>query len=244
MKFVTAASHRSLSLTLLRLRAATGFECVVLRPGCPWTSNRMKLACLLDFSRREIDAGRGHEPFVFADAFDVIMLNSDPSQYRCLYRGKPLFAAEMFNWPDKTLRYPEENRRHAQPYLNSGCFIAAPADIHLLLSENDFSSFSSDQLYWAGVYVNNPGRMELDFESRLCACLGAWLKHDDALQIRGRDLLFLERFANPLILHFNGPAQIKQRMWRWYVRLATHVVRRRMLPRSGRTAAPPREECR
>lgn len=225
MKLVTAASHRTFSLMMLQLRAAAGFEFVLLRPDGRWESNRLKLECLLDFSRREIDAGRGHEPFVFADAFDVILRNTDPDYYRNLYQGRPLFAAEIFNWPDKHLQYPAENSHHRQPYLNAGCFIATPGEIFRLLRGNDFSGFTSDQLYWAQVYVKNPGSIELDFNSRLCACLGAWMRHDDALQRKGRDLVFLGRFKNPPILHFNGPARIKRRMWFWYGYLMLQTMR-------------------
>lgn len=217
MKIVTAASRRNFAVKFLQFRTAGAFEFVVLRPNGPWTSNQQKLCCLRDFSRQEIDAGRGHEPFVFVDAFDVIITNTDPACYKSLYRGKPYFAAELFNWPDKNLKYPEENGKHRQPYLNSGCFIATPNDINRLLAEHDFSHHVSDQLYWAQVYVGNPAAIELDFDSRLCACLGAFMKDANALQRKGGDLVFLQTFKNPAVLHFNGPAHIKRRMWRWYL---------------------------
>ena len=217
MKVLTIASRRALPLKLLEHRVSSSFEFVVLGSDRQWTSFQPKLACLYDFSKTEIDAGRGDETFLFVDAFDVIVLNLDPQYYRSLYRGRPLFAAEVYSWPDKTLTYPEENCRHKQPYLNSGCFIATPRDMHALLTENEFRHYTNDQLYWSHVYVKNPAVIDLDFDSKMCACLVAYLKDAHALQRKGGDLMFLQTFKNPAVLHFNGPARIKRRMWRWYL---------------------------
>lgn len=226
MKIVIAASRRRFTLKLLHRRVSRSFETVVLGSDRQWTSFQPKLACIHHFSKNELESGRGDEPFLFVDAFDVIVLNLDPQYYRSLYRGKPLFAAEMYNWPDTTLTYPEENRRHKQPYLNSGCFLATPRDMHALLTENEFRHYTNDQLYWAHVYINTPGSIELDFESEMCACLIACLKNPRALRASGNDMVFLERFKNPAVLHFNGPARIKRRMWLWYGSLLLRSLRR------------------
>ncbi|MBM4311552.1 MAG: hypothetical protein FJ119_11500 [Deltaproteobacteria bacterium] len=225
MKLVTTASKHRLTLILLQRRVASAFECVVLGSDRQWTSFQPKLACMYDFSKKEIDAGRGDEPFVFVDAFDAIVVNLDPNYYRALYNGKPLFAAEMYNWPDTTLSYPEGNFLHRQPYLNSGCFIATARDICALLTKNQFRHYTNDQLYWAQVYVKNPSGFELDFDSRLCACLIAYLKDPHALRKDGSDFVFLNTFRNPGILHFNGPARIKRRMWFWYGYLMLQAMR-------------------
>jgi hypothetical protein len=217
MKIVTVASRRKFAVKFLQFRTAGAFEFVVLRPDGPWRNFQPKLTCVHHFSKTELEAGRGDEPFLFVDAFDVIVANLDPQYYRSLYRGKPLFAAEMYSWPDKTLAYPEENLRHKQPYLNSGCFIATPRDMHDLLTENEFRHYTDDQLYWSHVYVKNPAVIDLDFDSRLCACLVAYSRVARALKKKGDDLVFLDAFANPAVLHFNGPALIKKRMWRWYL---------------------------
>jgi hypothetical protein len=217
MKLVTAASRRRLPLLLLQRCAAASFEFTALGSDRQWTSFQPKLACIHDFSKNEIASGRGDEPFVFVDAFDVIMANCDPRHYASLYRGKPLFAAEMYNWPDKTLKYPEKNLSYRQSYLNSGCFIATPRDMYRLLADNEFRNYTDDQLYWAHVYVKNPDRIDLDFDSRLCACLVAYISDPHALRIHDSELVFLQTFKNPPILHFNGPAVIKRRMWRWYL---------------------------
>jgi len=232
VKIVSLALHRTFSQLVLRFQIGTAFERVVLGRGMRWTSFQLKLSCLHDFVRGEIGAGRGREPFLFIDAYDTIMLTADPRYYASLYRGRPLFAAEMYNWPDKNLRYPEENRSRVQPYLNSGCFLATPDDICGLLEKNEFRHYTNDQLYWAHVYVNNPGSIELDFESRMCACLIACLKDDTALRRSGSDLVFLQRFSNPGVLHFNGPARIKKRMWRWYGYCVVRALRNRV--RQGR----------
>jgi hypothetical protein len=228
MKIVTLASRHTFSLWFLRFRTGIAFEFVSLGRGETWTSFQLKLSNLYDFSKQEIAAGRGEEPFLFVDAFDVIVANVDPRYYMSLYRGKPLFAAEMYNWPDKNFEYPEENFKHRQPYLNSGCLIATPNDIYRLLQDNEFRHYTNDQLYWSHVYVKNPNAIDLDFDSKMCACLVAYFKDAHALQKSGNDLVFLEAFKNPAVLHFNGPAHIKKLMWRWYGHFMLLTIKARL----------------
>ncbi len=221
MKIFTVATKRKTSLDLLerRVQQSKNLELVVSGLGKTWINFQLKLSSVFEFCEKEIKENRGSEPFLFIDAYDIIIGNLDANYYLDIYKkhNKPVFASEVYNWPDKNLKYPDFNMSQKQPYLNSGCFIATPDDIYRLMIIHDFKSYTDDQLYWSHVYVKYPGYIELDFESKLCACLAAFFTFPNVLiKNEKNELVFLETFKNPAILHFNGSSFIKGRMSHWY----------------------------
>jgi len=219
MKVLTVATKEKMSLVLLERRLKhSKLELIVAGMGKKWINFQLKLSSVFEFCENEIKENRGSEPFLFIDAYDVIIGNLDKSYYLELYEKykKPIFASEVYNWPDKTLLYPEANMKQKQPYLNSGCFLATPDDIYRLMIVNNFRDYTDDQLYWAHVYTRNPEWIQLDFDSKLCACLASFFTIPNSLFKMDKDLIFLETFKNPAILHFNGSSFIKGRMSHWY----------------------------
>lgn len=221
MKILTIATRRKTSLDLLerRVHQSKDLELVISGLGKKWINFQLKLSSVFEFCENEIKENRGSEPFLFIDAYDIIIGNLDSKYYLDLYKkyNKPIFASEVYNWPDKNLQYPDFNLSQKQPFLNSGCFLATPDDIYRLMIVHDFRTYTDDQLYWAHVYVKNTDFIQLDFESNLCACLAAYFTYPNVLvKNEKNELIFLETFKNPAILHFNGSSFIKGRMSHWY----------------------------
>ena len=119
------------------------------------------------------------------DGFDVAFVG-DPEEDIRKFNAPLLFAAEKFENPDQGLPY---TGNHTFKYLNSGVYAGSAGEIRRALKPALQSSnvlALDDQRYFTQYYFNS-GRIVLDHEAKVFACLAG-----------------TEFFKGPKVLHFQG----------------------------------------
>lgn len=151
------------------------------------------------------------QPVLFVDGYDAIITRhaGDILQaWRETARDDaPLFAAEMFCWPDKTRADAYPPAPHGNPYrfLNSGAFIGKAGDLLRIIAEA-IADADDDQGYYTGKFLSGKYGIALDYGCRLFQCLNGALEH--AQPDEGRGMLFNRHTSSwPAVIHANGPSK-------------------------------------
>ncbi|KAF9804957.1 hypothetical protein SFRURICE_007860 [Spodoptera frugiperda] len=118
----------------LRSAKVYGIDVEVLGKGTKWTGGDMNLPGggqkinLLKEKLTELSkSGKKEKIILFTDSYDVLFLASIDDilkKFQSFPDTRVLFAAEQFCWPDTKLASQYPNIEVANPYLNSGGFIA------------------------------------------------------------------------------------------------------------------------
>ena len=149
------------------------------------------------------------QPVLFVDGYDTIV-SRHAKDILTLWqesgKGAPLFAAEVFCWPDtgRADDYPEAGDSRYR-FLNSGAFIGKAGDLLRILARK-VADHEDDQRYYTERFLSGKHGIVLDHRCRLFQCLNGAL--DDVEADSGRGMLFNRAMESwPAVIHANGPSK-------------------------------------
>ena len=147
------------------------------------------------------------QPTLFVDGYDTIICGHAADIVAAWNRtcNGPLFAAEVYCWPDKHRidDYPQIDTPYR--FLNSGAFIGKAGDL-LGIVEDSIDDHADDQLYYTERFLSGKYNIALDSNCQLFQCLNGAL--DDVQSDEGRGMLFNRRTETwPAVIHANGPSK-------------------------------------
>lgn len=150
-------------------------------------------------------------PVLFVDGYDTI-LTRHAGDILELWReaapgGAPLFAAEVFCWPDKSRaeEYPPAPDGGVFRFLNSGAFIGKAGDL-LRIIETEIADAEDDQGYYTARFLAGKHGIALDYSCKLFQCLNGALEHVQADGGRGMLCNTLTK-TWPGVIHANGASK-------------------------------------
>ena len=149
-------------------------------------------------------------PVLFVDGYDTIVTRHARDilgAWREAAGEAPLFAAEVFCWPDAGAagRYPAAVDGSPYRFLNSGAFIGKAGDL-LRIVAGAIDDGDDDQGYYTERFLSGEHGMRLDHGCRLFQCLNGALEHVEVDE--GRGLLHNRRLESwPCVVHANGPTK-------------------------------------
>lgn len=149
------------------------------------------------------------QPVLFIDGYDTIVSRHARdilASWRKVSEGAPLFAAEVFCWPDagRADAYPQTQDSRYR-FLNSGAFIGKAGDLLRILGK-EISDHEDDQRYYTERFLSAEHGMMLDHRCQLFQCLNGAL--DDVEADGGRGMLYNRTMESwPAVVHANGPTK-------------------------------------
>lgn len=208
--FTVASENKPELQRLLDSSKRYGFEITPLGLGKPWKGGDMTGpggGQKINLLKQELRKLPGETPVLFTDGYDVIVtghINAIISAWN-EFGNCPVFASEVFCWPDINLlaEYPPSETNYR--FLNSGAFIGRAADLLKIVAE-DIDDGADDQLYYTKKFLSGDFNMKIDTHCRIFQCLNGAL--NDLEIDNGRGTLFnvyTETF--PAIIHANGPTK-------------------------------------
>jgi GR25 family glycosyltransferase involved in LPS biosynthesis len=154
---------------------------------------------------------------LFTDSYDVILLTEQQiildRYYYALnkynYANTVLFSSEKSCWPDSTLQKYYPKRSNSQYlYLNSGSFIGNAMNIKKLICEQNISDDDDDQLFFTNIYLKNKLHIKCQIDYR-CILFQTLNNSIQDITIKSRIIYNTATRSYPVILHGNGPSEIK-----------------------------------
>ena len=191
-----------------------GLEIEPLGLGHPWrggdVARRPGGGQKINLLRPALEKLPPERPVLFVDGYDTLVTRHAGdilSAWRETAGEAPLFAAEVFCWPDAACagRYPAAP--HGSPYrfLNSGAFIGKAGDL-LRIMGKEIADDDDDQGYCTERFLSGEHDMALDYGCRVFQCLHGALPHVGADE--GRGMLFNHLLESwPAVVHANGPTK-------------------------------------
>lgn len=149
-------------------------------------------------------------PVLFVDGYDTVVTRHARdilASWREAAGEAPLFAAEVFCWPDaaRAERYPAAADGSPYRFLNSGAFLGKAGDL-LRIVADPVADGDDDQGYYTERFLSGEHAMALDYGCRVFQCLNGALEHVRADEDRG--LLYNGRTESwPGVIHANGPTK-------------------------------------
>ena len=151
------------------------------------------------------------QPVLFVDGYDTIITRHAGDILRAWREiaadEAPLFAAEVFCWPDKSRAdsYPAAPDGNPYRFLNSGAFIGRAGDLLNILN-GKIADADDDQGYYTEKFLSGKHRIALDHHCKLFQCLNGALQHAQVDEGRG---MFFNRHTEswPAVIHANGPSK-------------------------------------
>jgi procollagen-lysine,2-oxoglutarate 5-dioxygenase len=145
---------------------------------------------------------------VFLDAYDVLAV-AKPTEIinKFLdFKARVVFSAERGCHPDAEVSHKFPETSSSFKYLNSGGAIGYAGDLLKVIDEIDFATTDDDQRGFINYFLNNPGRIVLDYECAIFLSLfgvdeGELLVDASAGRVR---LLGVD--TPPCFVHGNGPS--------------------------------------
>ncbi len=146
-------------------------------------------------------------PVLFVDGYDTLISGHASDILAAWQRAcdGPLFAAEVFCWPDRERAgdYPPADTPYR--FLNSGAFIGKAGDLSRIV-EDGIDDRADDQRYYTERFLSGEYGIALDTGCRVFQCLNGAL--DDVRPDEGRGMLFNRRTESwPAVIHANGPSK-------------------------------------
>ena len=182
--------------------------------GSPWrggdVASKPGGAQKINLLRPALEKLPPEQPVLFVDGYDVVVtrhVRDILDAWRVAAGEAPLFAAEVFCWPDAACagRYPEAADGSPYRFLNSGAFIGRAEDLLRIVAE-PVEDGDDDQGYYTERFLSGEHGMALDYGCRLFQCLNGALEHVQADE--GRGLLYNRRTESwPAVVHANGPTK-------------------------------------
>lgn len=146
-------------------------------------------------------------PVLFVDGYDTLIsghVTDILGAWQQICDG-PLFAAEVFCWPDRDWADAYPPAKTPYRFLNSGAFIGKAGDL-LRILDQEIDDGEDDQRYYTERFLSGKHDMTLDTECRVFQCLNGAL--DDVRSDEGRGMLFNQRTESwPAVIHANGPSK-------------------------------------
>lgn len=138
--------------------------------------------------------------FIFADAFDVVVLGTQDEFLSKIGEVDTLFSAEKGCWPNGTLAnlYPDTDSHFK--FLNSGLYYSKSDKFIEIIEYSMPELFWDDQLYFTGAFLSNKFNIQLDthqkiFNSHSFIAENEYNYDNNRVQILGNQ---------PVMIHFNG----------------------------------------
>lgn len=146
---------------------------------------------------------------LMADAYDVIFIDSaDNIMQKYMTFNKPVVLSaeagchQSVNCIGEGGQVTDPSSRHK--YVCSGLIIGQVNALRTLLDNNQWETSTDDQLYWGGVWLNNPDTCVIDSKSELFASFA--LADDDFEYQKDTNQVIRKKYNTmPSLLHFNGP---------------------------------------
>ncbi|MCY4503896.1 MAG: glycosyltransferase family 25 protein [Alphaproteobacteria bacterium] len=191
-----------------------GFAIEPLGLGIPWRGGDIAAGPgggqKVNLLRPALETLPPDRPVLFVDGYDTIVTRHARDilgAWRESAEGAPLFAAEVFCWPDaaNASRYPEAPDGSPYRFLNSGAFIGRAGDL-LRIVEEPIDDGDDDQRYYTERFLSGAHGIALDHGCRVFQCLNGALDHVSADE--GRGMICNRRTESwPAIVHANGPTK-------------------------------------
>lgn len=157
---------------------------------------------------------------LFTDSYDVLILGNveeiKNKYFATIKKYKQfnsvLFAAEVDCWPNADLsKYYRNHFDSSYLYLNSGCFIGVGSNVFSLIKDSNVKDYEDDQLYYTKQFldIRDKKKISIDYKCRLFQTLNNSLCN---VNFCSRGLHNIVMDSRPLILHGNGPKNIKENL--------------------------------
>ena len=209
--FTVATEHRPELERLLEAGRRYGLEIEPLGLAADWRGGDMAAGAgggqKINLLRPALERLEAKRPVLFVDGYDA-MISGHASDILAAWRAAgdgPLFAAEVYCWPDegRADAYPPADTPYR--FLNSGAFIGAAADLMRIVADG-IDDREDDQRYYTERFLSGDHGIRLDTGCRLFQCLNGAL--DDVEPDEGRGQLFNRRTESwPAVIHANGPTK-------------------------------------
>ena len=191
-----------------------GFAIEPLGLGLPWRGGDIAAGPgggqKVNLLRPALERISSERPVLFLDGYDTIVTRHARDILGAWHEvagGAPLFAAELFCWPDKAraARYPEVPDGSPYRFLNSGAFIGRVGDL-LRIAGEAIDDSDDDQRYYTERFLSGEHGIVLDHGCRVFQCLNGALEHVSADE--GRGMIYNSRTQSwPAVIHANGPTK-------------------------------------
>lgn len=211
---LTVATERKPELErLLASGERYGLPIEILGLGRPWAGGEMANGPgggqKVNLLRPALQALPPERPVLFIDGYDTLVTRSardilDAWQALCADHA-PLFAAEVYCWPDgdRSADYPAADTSYR--FLNSGAFLGRACDL-LRVTEDSIADHEDDQRYYTERFLSGEYGIALDTGCQVFQCLNGAL--DDVQPDTGRGMLYNRRTDSwPGVVHANGPSK-------------------------------------
>ena len=211
--FTIATERKPELLRLLNSGHRYGLSIEVLGLGETWQGGEMAAGPgggqKINLLRPALQKLPADHPVLFMDGYDTILSGHVTDILSAWQRvcadGRPLFAAEVYCWPDAdcAARYPEAETPYR--FINSGAFIGSAGSL-LQIIEETIENHEDDQRYYTEYFLSDPSRLQLDTGCILFQCLNGAL--EDVQADEGRGQLYNKRTETwPAVIHANGPSK-------------------------------------
>ncbi len=209
----TVATHRCPELQrLLDSGRRYGVAIQPLGLGSPWRGGEMAAGAgggqKINLLRPALRALPAQRPVLFVDGYDTLISGHVAdilSAWEREAEKAPLFAAEVYCWPDadRAGEYPQTDTPYR--FLNSGAFIGRAGAL-LRIIEADIADHEDDQRYYTERFLSDEYGIRLDAGCGLFQCVhGA---QEDLCPDEGRGMLYNRRTESwPAVIHANGPSK-------------------------------------
>ena len=197
---------------LLNCGTRYGLAIQVLGKGIPWKGGDMKGpggGQKINLLRQALKKLPSQQTVLFVDGYDTLVTRHSSDILQAWQEiddnATPLFAAEVFCWPDKSLadRYPENDSPYR--FLNSGAFIGKAGDL-LNIIRDKIADHEDDQAYYTQRFLSQEYPIKLDYQCKLFQCLNGSI--NDVTPDSGRGILYNHRMDSwPAVIHANGPSK-------------------------------------
>lgn len=210
----TVATERKPELErLLASGARYGLSIETLGLGRPWRGGEVATGPgggqKVNLLRPALQALPPEQAVLFVDGYDTL-ISRHASDILLAWQTlcpelTPLFAAEIYCWPDRSRSadYPAVETPYR--FLNSGAFLGKAGDL-LRVMETGIADHEDDQRYYTERFLCGQYAITLDTGCRVFQCLNGVL--DDMQPDSGRGMLFNRCTESwPAVIHANGPSK-------------------------------------
>lgn len=153
---------------------------------------------------------------LFSDSYDVLFTTGQEEILRKFksFNASLVFSAEIYLWPDKTVKHLYPPVKQGYPYLCSGLFIGYAPYVWKALTYKEISDTGDDQLFFTKLFLDKEKREEwpikLDHLATLFQNLNG-AREDVKIRFEGRNSLLHNIKYNtvPVAIHGNGGSKVQ-----------------------------------
>lgn len=197
IKLITVCSHPEHAMGLINSAKKHGWDIVVIQ--CEWRGFGTKLIETYNYLKAHPEVER----FIFADAFDVVVLGTpDEFDLKLPANDGFVFNAERGLWPPNMEQYRElfGITNGGFNFINSGVYYAERNAFISLIESNPIEYHSDDQQYFIEIYANKFYGVILDVNQRVFNC-HSFIRDGEYTYNNGRVQIM---DSEPIFIHSNG----------------------------------------